>query len=107
MLFGDFSEDGQIDVADIMEVASKWRCKCGDGCYDSRYDLDKDGDIDIVDIMLVVANWGDTSCAFRLCRIHGSFTLNSLPNPSNRCTIRVTPFSLRPLPTHIKTEAGG
>ncbi|MBC8450420.1 MAG: hypothetical protein H8D78_22015 [Chloroflexi bacterium] len=58
-LFGDFSEDGQIDVADIMQVANKWRCRRGDDCYDERYDLDKDGDIDIVDIMLVAARWGE------------------------------------------------
>ena len=60
VLFGDFIEDGQIDVADIMQVANKWRSKCGDGDYDSRYDIDNDCDIDIVDIMKVVAHWGAT-----------------------------------------------
>jgi len=59
VLFGDFSEDGQIDVADIMQVANRWRCKCGDGCYGSRYDIDNDCDVDIVDIMLVVKHWGE------------------------------------------------
>ena len=58
VLFGDFSEDGQIDVADIMQVANKWRSKCGDGDYDSRYDIDNDCDIDIVDIMTVASRWG-------------------------------------------------
>jgi len=57
VLFGDFIENGQIDVADIMQVANKWRCKCGDGCYGSRYDLDDDCDIDIVDIMKVAVHW--------------------------------------------------
>ena len=57
---GDFSEDGQIDVADIMQVADKWRCRCGDGCYGSGYDIDNDCDIDIVDIMLVVVHWGES-----------------------------------------------
>jgi len=55
----DFDEDGQVDVDDIMEVASRWRCKRGDACYDSRYDVDGDSDIDIVDIMKVAAHWGE------------------------------------------------
>ena len=43
-----------------MQVASLWRCRSGDDCYDDYFDMDKDGDIDIVDIMLVVAHWGET-----------------------------------------------
>ena len=60
-LFGDFDGDVDVDVADIMGVASQWRCRCGDECYDPRYDVDGDCDTDIVDIMKVVANWG-ASC---------------------------------------------
>ncbi len=56
----DFNRDCNVDVVDIMVVASRWRCRSGDGCYDDKYDIDKDGDIDIVDIMKVVANWGAT-----------------------------------------------
>jgi hypothetical protein len=59
-LFGDFNWDCVVDVADIQQVASRWRCKCWDSCYDPPYDLDSDCDIDIVDIMLVVAHWGET-----------------------------------------------
>jgi len=59
-LFGDLDCDRDVDVDDIMQVASQWRCKCGDACYDPTYDLDNDCDIDIVDIMLVVAHWGET-----------------------------------------------
>ena len=59
-LFGDFpSCNCVVDVEDIMQVASRWRCREGDGCYEAIYDLDGDGDTDIVDIMLVVARWGD------------------------------------------------
>jgi hypothetical protein len=56
----DVVPDCQVDVADIMQVASRWRCKCEDACYDPRYDFDSDCDIDIVDIMLVVKHWGET-----------------------------------------------
>ena len=59
-IFGDFDCDCEVTVADIMQVASRWRCRCGDACYDPLYDLDDDCDIDIVDIMLVAGQWGDT-----------------------------------------------
>ena len=59
-VFGDLNWDCVVDIADIMQVASRWRCKCEDACYDPRYDLDGDCDIDIVDIMLVVKHWGET-----------------------------------------------
>jgi len=54
----DFDADGQITVVEIMQVASRWSCRCGDECYDPRYDIDDNCDIDIVDIMLVAALWG-------------------------------------------------
>ncbi len=57
---GDLDCSCIVDIEDIMFVASRWRCRRGDGCYDERFDLDKDGDIDIVDIMLVVKHWGET-----------------------------------------------
>jgi len=56
----DIVPDCQVDITDIMQVASHWRCKCEDACYDPRYDLDGDCDIDIVDLMLVVKHWGET-----------------------------------------------
>ena len=59
-LEGDVDNDGDVDIDDIMQVASRWRCQCGDDCYVATYDLDEDCDIDVVDIMLVVAQWGDT-----------------------------------------------
>ena len=58
-LFGDLDCDCDVDVTDVMMVASGWRCQLGDQCYDPLCDLNDDGDIDIVDIMLVVAHWGE------------------------------------------------
>jgi len=58
-LFGDLDCDCDVDIVDIMMVASKWCCQLGDECYDARCDLDGDGDIDIVDIMQVAAHWGE------------------------------------------------
>jgi uncharacterized repeat protein (TIGR01451 family) len=65
----DFSGDGQVDIADIQAVASRWRTSCANPDpdnnpatpnYDSLYDIDGDCDIDIVDIMLLVLHWGET-----------------------------------------------
>ena len=59
-LAGDLDCDCDVDVADVMMVAGKWRCQLEeDECYDAHCDLDGDGDIDVVDIMLVVAHWGE------------------------------------------------
>ena len=60
VVFGDLDCNCRVEVADIMQVANLWRCRCGDGCYDAYYDMDDDCDIDVVDIMLVVARWGET-----------------------------------------------
>lgn len=54
-IFGDL--DCDVDVVDMMQVASRWRCRSEDGCYVENYDTDKGGDIDI---MKVVAHWGET-----------------------------------------------
>jgi hypothetical protein len=54
----DFDCDGDVDIVDVMMVASRWNTNTGDPGYDAQYDLDGDGDIDIVDVMMVAAQWG-------------------------------------------------
>jgi hypothetical protein len=61
-IFGDLDGDCDVDIVDIMMVASRWSCRREDTCYDARCDLDGDGDIDIVDIMKVAVHWGE-SCS--------------------------------------------
>jgi len=58
-IFGDVNCNCEVKVDDIMEVANRWRCKCGDTCYDPLHDINKDRVINVVDIMLVVAHWGE------------------------------------------------
>jgi hypothetical protein len=57
---GDLDCDCEVDIADIMLVASRWHTAVGDPDFNPDYDLDDDGDIDIVDIMLVAVHWGET-----------------------------------------------
>jgi hypothetical protein len=56
----DLDNDGDVDIVDIMMVASRWNISTGDPNYDATCDLDNDGDIDILDIMMVAAQWGWT-----------------------------------------------
>jgi len=57
---GDLDGDCDVDVMDIMIVASHWNAVEGEENYDPGCDMDNDGDIDVVDIMLVASHWGDT-----------------------------------------------
>jgi hypothetical protein len=54
--FGDLDRDCDVDVSDIMQVASRWN---DPATYDAAYDFDADGDIDVADIMQVAVAWGD------------------------------------------------
>jgi len=57
---GDLNCDCDVDVVDIMLVASHWGAVEGQPRYDPACDMDNDRDIDVVDIMLVASHWGDT-----------------------------------------------
>jgi triacylglycerol esterase/lipase EstA (alpha/beta hydrolase family) len=64
-LTSDFDCNCTVNIGDVMQVASRWRARCGDPnpslpSYNPLYDIDDDCDIDIVDIMLVVKHWGET-----------------------------------------------
>ena len=59
VLLCDFDGSEEIDVADIQQVASRWRMTDNDPGWEPRYDLDEDGFITVVDIMMVAAHWGE------------------------------------------------
>ena len=76
VLFGDLDGDEDVDIDDVMLVASRWRTSCtkpdpdnnpDTPNYEAGYDIDGDCDIDIVDIMLVVKHWGETCQQTEAC----------------------------------------
>ncbi len=68
---GDVDDDGDVDIVDIMLMASRWNTSCENPDpdndpntpnYEARYDLNDDCSINIVDIMMVAVDWGE-SCS--------------------------------------------
>ena len=57
---GDLDCDCDVDIMDIMLVATRWNTSTGNPNYDPACDMDSDGDIDVVDIMIVASHWGET-----------------------------------------------
>jgi len=53
----DLDDDGDVDIQDIMKVASAWNSTVGDDKYKSNYDFNRDKIIDLQDIMLVSSRW--------------------------------------------------
>ena len=56
----DLDGNCDVDIVDIMLVASRWHTAVGDPDYDPIYDVDGNGYIDVADIMLVAVHWGET-----------------------------------------------
>lgn len=67
--YGDFNDDGDVTVIDIMQVAGRWGCCVGEECYVDTFDVNlvepgnycasiEDGCIDIVDVQEVAGRWG-------------------------------------------------
>lgn len=59
--WADLVCDCVVDVSDIQAIADAWRCRDGDGCYDTRHDVDGDNVVTVVDVMKVAAAW-DWAC---------------------------------------------
>jgi len=55
----DLRKNGKVDIADIMEVASRWNNGTERHNHNASCDLDGNGNIDIVDIMMVASRWGE------------------------------------------------
>ncbi len=90
----DLDASGGVDVGDIMQVASRWRCECGDDCYDPRRDINEDCRTDVVDIMLVATRWGAA------CPLISTGSTSNLAQ-----TIVLDPTEARAYLPHIKSNS--
>ena len=53
----DVDCDGDIDVADIQQIAARWNTAAGDPFYHPRYDLNGDGIVDVQDLIRAAMHW--------------------------------------------------
>ncbi|MCA9728182.1 MAG: hypothetical protein KC729_10895, partial [Candidatus Eisenbacteria bacterium] len=67
--YGDFNDNGDVSILDIMQVAPRWGSSSGQPDYSELYDVNliapgnycasvPDGVIDIVDVQSVASRWG-------------------------------------------------
>ena len=59
-LTGDFDEDRDVDIFDIVLIADAYGSAEGEPDYDPNCDLDGDGDVDIFDVIIPAGNYGTT-----------------------------------------------
>ncbi|MBM4430241.1 MAG: hypothetical protein FJ026_07840 [Chloroflexi bacterium] len=100
---GDLDGDCDVDILDIMLVASRWCAVLGDEAYDARYDLDADGDIDIIDIMAVAVHWGQVCQPTPTPTVTPTHTPTSTVTPTPTASPSATP-SATATPTHTPTR---
>ncbi len=55
---GDVDGDKDVDIFDMVEIASVYGVKLPDSRYQPNCDIDGDGDIDIFDLVIAAANYG-------------------------------------------------
>lgn len=56
---GDFDEDHDVDIYDIVQISGAYGSGKGDEDYDSNCDIDDNSDIDIIDIVAAVSHYGE------------------------------------------------
>ena len=56
----DLDGDGDVDIFDVVMIASLYGCKEGEADWNPKADLVEDGEINIFDVVEVAANYGKT-----------------------------------------------
>ena len=55
---GDMDGDGDVDIFDIVIIASAYGTSIGNPAYNPNADIDGDGDVDIFDVVIAAGNYG-------------------------------------------------
>lgn len=56
----DVNGNGEVDLFDLIKIASRYGASVGDANYDTIYDINNDGKIDILDVVAVSLQFGRT-----------------------------------------------
>ena len=97
--FGDFNDDGDVTVWDIMQVAGRWDCCQGDPCYSDTFDVNlldpgdyctsyPDGCIGAADVQAVAGRWAQG------CPDEGLYVYLPGHPLENKVTVSVSPEDL-------------
>ncbi|KNY25208.1 glycosyl hydrolase family 8 [Pseudobacteroides cellulosolvens] len=92
---GDLSNDGVINMADVILLATKFNAIDGDGKYVSAYDLTDDGVINMADVVIIGKYFGKNVMVVTENPTKASAPTNTptpTPIPSAKTTIKVMPL---------------
>jgi endo-1,4-beta-xylanase len=83
---GDLNNDGVINMADVILLATKFGSVAGDGKYFAAYDLNDDGAINMADVIIIASKFNTTVST-------PSSTSSSTPVPTPTRVSTPTPIS--------------
>lgn len=83
----DFTDDGAVDLADLLVLAERWRWTAASPGWESRFDLDHDAAITIGDLAILADSFG--SCSDTVAPRMVSVTLNDGAATTSEQEIRI------------------
>jgi len=91
---GDLNNDGVINMADVILLATRFNKVAGDEKYIRSYDLNDDGVINMADVIIIAVNFGKTVTYTQAPTPTKSNTPTSTPTPipSPKSTVKVMPL---------------
>ncbi|WP_081926907.1 endo-1,4-beta-xylanase [Pseudobacteroides cellulosolvens] len=80
-LKGDLNNDGVINMADVILLATKFNSVAGDGKYVASYDLNSDGSINMADVIIIASNFNKTVSTTTTTTTTTKVTPTPIPSP--------------------------
>jgi len=79
---GDINNDGVINMADVILLATKFNAVAGDGKYVAAYDLNSDNSINMADVIIIASNFNKTVSPSTSTTASSKATPTPVPVPS-------------------------
>lgn len=102
--FGDFNDDGKVDILDLQRAVGHWNCRTGQACYDAQFDTEPDGDIDVFDLQRFAAAWGTVCTASAQGNGLPALAASVRPDHLTAADLSVLPASRRVAPGAVFTH---